>query len=392
MRILEVEVYGRGGLAHYVNNLSQALALRGHRVWLVTAADYELAERTTLPSNLEIVKRTGRHSRKSDHANTGILHRTWRRIEALFDAFAVTRLARRLDPDVIHFHSTNSIAFVYLSLFRRLRAPVVYTAHVVTPHEPMRMEKAIWGSIHRSVDLVVAHSRFDRARLQEEFGLPPSRVEVIPHGEYSFFEQSDSSVSRQDARQSLGLGPSDEVALFFGYIREYKGLDLLFEAWPEVVAARPNSRLLVAGDPVQLSQERLAELRAWAERVGAAHRFAYIPFSDVGRYFRAADTLVLPYRRISQSGVLYLALSLGVPVVATRVGGLPEMLQEGVNALLVPPGDVPELAQALIRILGDPALRSRLADGGHRLADEHSWESIAKKTEAAFGRIGALSG
>ncbi len=83
---------------------------------------------------------------------------------------------------------------------------------------------------------------------------------------------------------------------------------------------------------------RRRELEAAAARVGAIHRFAYIPFEDVPRYFAAADVLVLPYRHVSQSGVLFLALALGLPVVATRVGALPEVVRDGESALLVAPG------------------------------------------------------
>lgn len=177
--------------------------------------------------------------------------------------------------------------------------------------------------------------------------------------------------------------------MFFGYIREYKRLDLLLEAWPAVVEARPAARLVVAGDPVRLSRERRDELERWAERLGAVHRFGYVPFGDVRRYFAAADALVMPYRHISQSGVLYLALALGVPVVATRVGALPEMLRDGEDALLVPPESPADLPRALIRLLGDAGLREQLAAGGRRIAQEHSWPSIAEQTERTFLRLAA---
>ncbi len=202
---------------------------------------------------------------------------------------------------------------------------------------------------------------------------------VIPHGEYGFFERGGDVQDRDTARRSLGLEPQDEVALFFGYIREYKGLDVLLEAWPKVMDARPGARLLVAGDPVRLDPVRREELEAWATRLGVVHRFDYIPFSDVTRYFRAADVLVMPYRHISQSGVLFLALSLGVPVVATRVGGLPELLRDGDSALLVPPESPAALAEALIRLLGDSELqRAPRPQSGRRVADQHSWPSIAE--------------
>ncbi len=388
LRILEIETFGRGGLTHYAYNLSMALAQRGHHVTLVTAACYELEGRHDLPANLEIIKAIGRGDHRFAAALPSFLRRPWRQGEAIYDGLAVAALARRLRPDVIHLHCTNQIALLYLRALRLLGRPLVATAHVVTPHEPIPFQDAIYRRIHRLGDLIIAHSAFDRQRLVDEFAVEPQRLTVIPHGEYGFFGDHGASPGalpeKLEVRDSLGLGQQDEVVLFFGYIREYKGLDLLFEAWPRVVAARPSARLLVAGDPVQLSAERRGQLENWGERLGAVQELSYIPFSDVGRYFTAADLLAMPYRHISQSGVLFLALSLGLPVVATRVGALPGMLSDGDNALLVAPESPEALAQALIRGLADAELRRRLAAGGRRLAAEHAWPSIAERSEEAF--------
>jgi D-inositol-3-phosphate glycosyltransferase len=384
MKILEVEVFGRGGLAHYVNNLSRALAARGHEVTLITAANYELDGQGDLPASLRIIKRTARSREQFNNAHRSVRLRTLRRLQAIGDALVVTRLAQRLRPEVIHLHSTNPIALLYLTLFRLLGPRVVYTAHVVTPHERTRFDSLISGSINRLADRIITHSRFDSVRLQTEFSVNPERISVIPHGEYGFFERHGAPPDRSGARRILGLAPEDEVALFFGYIREYKGLDLLLEAWPAVSAARPHARLVIAGDPVQLGQDRLAELEEWAERLHAIHRFDYIPFAEVTQYFAAADVLVMPYRRISQSGVLFLSLALGVPVIATAVGGLPEMLEDGETALLISAESTPLLTEALIRVFADPDLRDRLAEGGRRLSALYSWDSIAEQTELAF--------
>jgi glycosyltransferase involved in cell wall biosynthesis len=272
-------------------------------------------------------------------------------------------------------------------LLRRLGIPLVATAHVVTPHEPFVFHRAVYRRIHRLSRLIIAHSDFDRKRVVEEFSIDPERVVVIPHGEYGFFERDGDVPDRPTARRSLGLEPQSEVALFFGYIREYKGLDVLLEAWPTVKDARRGARLLVAGDPVRLAPQRRDELETWATRLGAIHQFGFIPFNDVSRYFRAANALVMPYRHISQSGVLFLALSLGVPVVATRVGALPEVLRDGESALLVPPESPAVLAEALIRLLGDEQLQEQLAGGGRRVADRHAWPSIAERTELAFQNL-----
>jgi len=386
MRILEIETFGRGGLIHYCYNLSCALAERGNDVTLVTTAAYELEDRG-LPPNVRLVKAIARLTHRTDRHWPAVAAGLARKIEAVVDACVVAVLARRLRPDVIHLHCTNPVALLHLMLLRRLGVPLVATAHVVTAHERTRLVDAAYRRIHRIGHLIIAHSEFDRKRLLEEFAVGPERVVVIPHGEYGFFGRDSAPPDREAARRSLGLEPQHEVALFFGYIREYKGLDVLLEAWPSVARARPEARLVVAGDPVRLDPARRDELEAWATRLGAIHRFAYVPVSEVTRCFAAANVLVMPYRHVSQSGVLFLALSLGLPVVATRVGGLPEVLREGDSAVLVAPESPAALAEALVRVLGDSGLQNRLAQGGRRVAEQHSWASIAERTESAFARL-----
>jgi len=387
MRILEIETFGRGGLTHYVFNLSGALADRGHSVIFVTADAYELEGNRDLPSNVEVRRRIGRFTSVSRRLLSGIVLRLALQVEAVFDAVSVALIARRLRPDVVHLHCTNPAAVVYLAALRLVRRPVVFTAHVVTPHEPIALQQAIYRQIYRWCDVVIAHSRRDRQRLLDEFTLDPDRVVIIPHGEYGFVEGTGPVHDRDSCRRALGLEPADEVALFFGYVREYKGLDVLLEAWPAVVEARPSARLVVAGDPVQLPQGRRRELAAWAARVGAVCRLEYIPFSDVASYFHAADALVMPYRQISQSGVLFLGLSLGLPIVATTVGALPEVVEDGESALLVPPESPAALSEALVRVLGNTQLRARLVAGGRRVARDHGWPAIAEQTDRLFARL-----
>jgi glycosyltransferase involved in cell wall biosynthesis len=385
-RILEVETFGRGGLIHYAYNLSCALADRGHEVVLATSAAYELDSQAA-PAGLRVVKAIDRGGANDATPPSG-RRATWSvRLQALRGAFAVAALARRWRPDVVHLHCTNQIALAYIILFRLTGVPVVTTAHVVTPHERSGLQDAIWRRVHRASRRIVAHSEFDRHRLQREAGIDPARVAVVPHGDYGFFGRDPSVLDRDAARQSLGLEPGQEVALFFGYLREYKGLDLLLDAWPAVAAARPHARLVIAGDPVRLEAPRREALVAAAVSVGAVHRFGYVPFADVPRYFAAADVLVLPYRHVSQSGVLYAALALGVPVVATRVGAFPEVLADGENALLVAPEDPAAIATAVTRLLGDADLRRRLSDGGRRVAEAHSWPNVARLTEDVFDGV-----
>ena len=391
LRILEVETFGRGGLIHYVYNLSCALAGRGHDVTIVTAAAYEL-DGLALPPRVRVVKAIARVTHRL-RASLPARALGWAvTLEALADAVHVAILARRVRPDVVHLHCTNQIALAYLILLRLTGLPVAVTAHVVTAHERTRIQDAVHRRIHRLSPLIIAHSEFDRTRLVEEFAIDPGRAIVIPHGEYGFFGHDAAPVEPGAARRRLGLDAGDEVALFFGYIREYKGLDVLLDAWPAVAKARPGARLVVAGDPVRLDAARRDALIAAATRVGAVHRFGYVPFSEVAGYIAAADVLVLPYRHVSQSGVLYLALAHGLPVVATRVGALPEVLRDGESGLLVPPESPRALAEALVRLFGDGDLRRRLTAGGRAVAARHAWPAIAERTESALAGLVARAG
>jgi len=263
--------------------------------------------------------------------------------------------------------------------------PLVATAHVVTPHERIPLQHAVYRRIHHASDLVVAHSEFDQRRLLDEFSVPPGRVVVIPHGEYGFFAR-DERPDRDEARLGLGLSPQDEVALFFGYVREYKGWTCCSTPGPRC-GRRGRGRGWWSPATRCASPPLAARLEEQAKHLGAVCRLEFIPFSDVARHFAAADVLALPYRHVSQSGVLYLALALGLPVVATRVGALPELLRDGESALLVPPESPRDLAAG-----ARPAPRRRRPAGaprasGLRLAQEHSWPAIAERTEAAFARL-----
>lgn len=386
MRVLEVETFGRGGLIHYAYNLSCALAERGVEVTLVTAAAYELEGRA-LPPRVTLVKAIARVTHRLRASLPAVVLGWAVKLEALADAVTVAGLARRIGPDVVHLHCTNQSALAYLILLRLTGIPVAVTAHVVTAHERSRIQDAVHRRIHRLSPLIIAHSEFDRQRLIEEFAIDPRKVTVIPHGEYGFFARDAAPVEPDAARRRLGLDGRDEVALFFGYIREYKGLDVLLDAWPAVAKARPAARLVIAGDPVRLDPARRDALLAAATRVGAIHRFGYVPFSEVSTYIAAADVLVLPYRHVSQSGVLFLALAEDLPVVATRVGALPEVLRDGESGLLVPPESPAALAEALIRVLGDGDLRRRLAAGGRAVAARHDWPAIAERTESALAEL-----
>jgi len=163
--------------------------------------------------------------------------------------------------------------------------------------------------------------------------------------------------------------------LMFGLLRPYKGVDVLLEAWRGIA----DAELWIVGLP----KLDLAPLRAAAPpNVRFVPRF--VADDEIAAFFGRADLVVLPYREIDQSGVLFTALAFGRPLLLSAVGGFPEVAAAGA-AELVPPGDPAALHAALARLLADPAARARLAAASAAAAaTTYSWEAIATRTLALY--------
>jgi glycosyltransferase involved in cell wall biosynthesis len=172
--------------------------------------------------------------------------------------------------------------------------------------------------------------------------------------------------SRAEAQSTLKL--TGNVALFFGHVRPFKGLDIALRAWREL---KSDVTLVVAGEAWWKGE---AEYRALAEGLtNICFDFRFIPDAEIATYFAAADVVLAPYRIEAQSGVALTAFHFARPVIATNVGGLPEIIEEGVNGMLVPPEDPAALARAVDAFFarGDRATMERHAAAAAR---KYSWE------------------
>lgn len=298
----------------------------------------------------------------------------------------MARLLRRLHrwkPDVIHFQWLPFPAVDRFFLWRlRKIAPLVLTVHDTEPfHGAPSSKFQLVGlmSALRQFDHYIVHTKYSKEILMRKLALPEHRVTIIPHGVFTYYRElvNDSGKSEQ-----ASLSAGKKKVLFFGVLKPYKGVDVLLEAFarlPEPVAR--ETVLQIVGYP-RMSVEPLQSL---ARRLGIEHRvfwdLRFVEEAEVAAYFSQADVIVLPYRRIDQSGVLMIALAFGKPIVASRVGGFAEIISDGVHGFLVDPGEVESLARALARLLGDEELRRRMAGVVERLAGgELSWNNIAKQT------------
>lgn len=206
-------------------------------------------------------------------------------------------------------------------------------------------------------------------------------VHVIPHGHSSLL--SSSAVPAADT--------TAPVALLFGTITAYKGLDTLCEAWPVVRRYVPKAELVIAGAVgADMSRSTVSAVTAGLD--GLSLQVGYIPLEDVSSYFARARCVVLPYKRSTQSGVAHLAHTLRRPVVATSVGDIPAVVHDGKSGLLVPPNSPDALANALIELLTDPESACRMGEFGARsLADGGSWDAIAARvSRGLFNRAAVV--
>lgn len=356
-----METGGWGGILHYSFNLAEALVREGNDVVLATNEKYELEH---LPSRFRVEK-------------------IFKREAYLITLWKLTRLLVREKPDIFHVQSVIStrkdcLLFLFLSL---MGAKLVITSHNVLPHETRSMERFNYGMMYRLAYGIILHSPDNLGEFKKNFpSLATDKIKIIPHGHYAFF--SGETTSRIEARERLGLGSEKKIILFFGAVREYKGLDILMEAASDILKSREDILFLAVGIDLEGKKDKYWKLHHDLN-LGEGFRleFQYVPFDQVSHYFYASDLVVLPYRKIYQSGILLLSLACGIPVVATRVGAFPETIQDGVHGVLVSPGDVPGLRTGILSVIDDTEKLEEMGRRGKKIAvEKFSWEKIAEST------------
>jgi glycosyltransferase involved in cell wall biosynthesis len=282
------------------------------------------------------------------------------------ETFRVARLRRSWRPQIVHLQ--DSVANdLRLALASGLpRAPYALTVHDPVPHPgdatSPRLLQAARRALRRRASLVFVHSEALAGELAAT-GEVDARIEVVPHG----------------TGPSVYTVPPSDSLLFFGRISYYKGLDILLDAMDEVWKARPGVTLTVAGEGEIESHPALSDPRVVV-------RQEHVREVDVPDLFHDATAVVLPYRQASQSGVGSLALQYGRPVIASRLGGLPELVG-GDRGRLVPSEDPAALAQSILEVLGEPGLAEQMGRSAvAAVEDEVGWKAVAERTVECYRR------
>ena len=356
----------RGGIAHYFALLYRYLSKR-HHVDIVTF-------RRQYPAMLYPGKT------QTEIGDPGIVLTTEQRVDSINPLnWLLTGWAlRKRNYDVVLFKYWlpffgPCFGTICRVIKYRRRTKVFAICDNVIPHERRLGDVLFTRYAFGSVDSFLVQSETVEQDL----------LKTVQHPKYMrvahpIYENFGSPLSKSEARKLLGI-PNEKVVLFFGYIRPYKGVDLLLEAM-KLLPASENIRLLLVGEFYE-NEERY---RKFIRRNDLEHAVnvvsEYVPNAEVPKYFSAADCVVLPYRSATQSGIVQIAYNFDKPVIVTNVGGLTEMVSDGVTGIVIPPNSPQILADAIMRFYRDK-LEEKLVHGVRKEKQKYSWDTVVQAIE-----------
>lgn len=325
----------RGGIAHFVGLIYKELS-KNHQVDIITF-------KRQYPSLLFPGKSQLELGDSAEKIPTRVL------VDSInpFNWLKVGNIIKKESPDLLIYKYWMPFFAPCFGTISRMakknkRIKVLTICDNVIPHERKPGDIAFTNYFFKVVDFFVLLSEKVKADLVKL--KPNAKNKVLPHPIYSNFGES---VDKKEAKQFLGLD-DEKVILFFGFIRDYKGLDILLEAI-SILKDKIKIKLVVAGEYYSNKEkyERLIDKFGIKDLVNLFTDF--IPTSEVKYYFSAADAVILPYKNATQSGIVQIAMNFKKPVVATNVGGLGEVIKDGLTGFVVEKENPEQLAEAILR-------------------------------------------
>ncbi len=288
---------------------------------------------------------------------------------------------------VIHYQFFRRKEDIFIiAVLKLFKFKVVYTAHNVLPHESNRTDIYFYRFVYMIVSKIIVHSEYIKYRLQRELNVSEKKIFIIPHGNFDFYIHKDL-ITSNEARFQLHISPNEDVLLFFGFIREYKGLDLLLDSFSKATSINNNLRLVIAGEPgnkiLYEKYEKLINNSIIRDKI--IYNFSYIPVDKIQIYFNATDFVVLPYKNIDHSGIVHLAYSFAKPVIATNVGDFSETIEEGKSGYLVEKNNIDALTKIIINAFNNKGKIIQMGKYANELSStKYSWIIIAKNTLSLY--------
>jgi D-inositol-3-phosphate glycosyltransferase len=375
----------------YAFGLAMALVSKGVGVDVIGSDDIDSRELHVTP-NLRFLNFRG-----NQHKSTNVVAKLWKL--AVYYA-RLMRYAARSKPRILHILWNNKIELfdrtILMAYYKLCGKKIAFTAHNVNQArrdaKDSLVNRITLRIQYRLCDHIFVHTKKMKDELCRDFGVAENTVTVIRHPVNDAFPDTDLTPS--EAKRHLGLQENEKAVLFFGRIRPYKGIEHLLAAFQLLAANHSDYRLIIAGEPKKGSEEYRHQIEQTVKTEFTPGqiimKIQFIPDEEMEVYLKAADVLVLPYKEIFQSGVLFLAYSFGLPVVATDVGSFREEIVEGRTGFLCQPGDPAELAKAIETYFVSD-LYKNLKVRRQELKDyadaNHSWNAVADLTRNAYAEM-----
>jgi glycosyltransferase involved in cell wall biosynthesis len=314
-----------------------------------------------------------------------------------------TRLIRysaTAKPKIFHILWNNKFQLFDRTLlmlyYKLLGKKIVLTAHNVNAgrrdSEDSLLNRLTLEIQYRLADHVFVHTKKMRDELLERFCVSDAAVTIIPYGINNAVPNTDLTFA--GAKKRLGIQDGERTILFFGAIKPYKGLEYLVNAFQKLAKVHGNYRLVIAGERKKGSEEYLSRIQRAIDRDSSRkhviQKIEFIPDGETELYFKAADVAVLPYTEIFQSGILFLAYSFGLPVIATDVGSFGRDIIEGRTGFVCKPCDPDDLGAAIERYFESDLfweLEHRRREIRDYALSQHSWGEVGDMTRNVYSGL-----
>jgi len=381
-----------GGDKHYTFGLATELCSRGAALDVIGSDEIDCPEYRSIP-RLRFLNLRGKQD-----PNAGLLKKVTR-VSAYYAR--LIRYAATAKPKIFHIQWDNKFLVFDRTLlmlyYKWLGKKIVITVHNVNAAKRDNHDSALNRFTlrvqYRLADHLFVHTEKMKQELMTEFGARASRISLIPFGINNAVP--NTRLTTAEAKQRLGIRENEKAILFFGRITPYKGLEYLVTAFQKILNPADDYRLLIAGRVEEESAESYwAPLReAIREDVHGGRillRAEHIPDSEAEVYFKAADVLVLPYRHIFQSGIVFFGYSFGLPSLVSDVGSLKEEIVEGFTGYVFKPEDPADLAAAVEKYFASDLYKDlprRRQQVREYIARKNNWDAVGEATMNIYSRL-----
>lgn len=322
-------------------------------------------------------------------SKSGSLSKSWSYTKSII---CILYKAIKEHPDIVHIQWIRLwiVDLLFVCLLRCFGIKIVYTAHNILPHNPKRFDRCKYYLYYHIISAIIVHTNNTKIKLAKHFNLKDSKINVIPHGILQNDVDYEVVLERQNVlQQQLGIKSSDIVFSCLGYQYAYKGVDLVAEVWRNTLGFNnsPNVHLLMVGknrnvDPVVFDSIRdFSNVYILDEQIDDV---------DFDAYMRMSSVVLLPYKEISQSGLLFTAICAGVPTLVSNIGGLEDPMHYAQIGWSIGEPTYDNLLTAMTHLVGSPDEIRQVRENKEAfelVRSAYSWEKIAETTNQLYIKL-----